>query len=391
MSKLALVVGMMLLIFSVNANAQTAAIGPVTTWHFAANGNFSGNTYTPAKCAFNVADVSSVSVLNSLPAGVMGLVYIGYSSGGADSTFQSMVNPFIGNPRVLGFYLADEPDITGTWGTYYSPANLEAQSDYIHAHFQNAKTFIVLANQGSDSTPTFVAKDKNTGKVSAYTYSNTHVDYFGLDPYPIQSQFSTQLSSNSQQFITTYITGYVSQAISSGITKATIIPVYQAFGNYSGGDWVLPTVTQQEQIFNAWAALVPTPYFDYTYSWGTQDGDTALSDASSLQPVFTAHNTDAATPPPPPAAANYTISTSAGSGGSITPASATVISGGSQTFTITPDSGYNIKSVTVDGDTLSSPVDSYTFVDVTTNHSISATFTPASNRGPGKGRGHNRD
>jgi hypothetical protein len=289
MKSLILFTTILLSVFSLNVYASN--IGPVTQWHYTANGNFSSGVYTPAACGFNVADVSDVGTLNSLPSGVMGLVYIGYSSGGADSTFQSMVAPFIGNSRVFGFYLADEPDITGTWGTYYSPANLQAQSDYIHANFPNAKTFIILVNQSSDSNPTFIAKDKNSGQPSSYTYSNTHIDLFGLDPYPIRSQFSSQLSgSNSQQFITNYIEAYVAAAVASGIVQTTIIPVYQAFGNYSGGDWVLPTATQEEQILSAWAALTPTPYFDYAYSWGTQKGDISLANALSLQPIFSEHN-----------------------------------------------------------------------------------------------------
>ena len=57
----------------------------------------------------------------------------------------------------------------------------------------------------------------------------------------------------------------------------------------------------------------------------------------------------------------YTITASAGSGGSISPSGAvSVASGGSQTFTITPNSGYQIKSVTVDGinQELSQPIPS---------------------------------
>jgi hypothetical protein len=274
--------------YSINVTASN--IGPVTYWHYSPNDNISVETYTPAACGFNVADVSDVDTLNSLPSGVMGLVWIGYSSGGADLTFQSIIAPFIGNPRVFGFYLADEPDITGTWGTYYSPANLQAQSDYIHANFPNAKTFIILANQGSDSRPSFIANDKYTGKSSSYTYYNTHIDLFGLDPYPIQSRFSSKLSLNGQQFINNYISTYVAAAIASGITRSIIIPVYQTFGNYPGGDWVLPTATQEQLILQAWAAQTPAPYFDYAYSWGIQNGDTALSDAFSLQTVFIAHN-----------------------------------------------------------------------------------------------------
>ncbi|MCK9419949.1 MAG: hypothetical protein M0R70_11285, partial [Nitrospirae bacterium] len=47
----------------------------------------------------------------------------------------------------------------------------------------------------------------------------------------------------------------------------------------------------------------------------------------------------------------YTITTSAGSGGTITPPSATVNCGNSQTFTVTPNTGYHITSVTGCGGT----------------------------------------
>jgi len=74
--------------------------------------------------------------------------------------------------------------------------------------------------------------------------------------------------------------------------------------------------------------------------------------------------------------AAYTITASAGEGGSIDPSgSVTVKNGGSQKFTITPDSGYKIKDVVVDG-VSQGPVSSYTFSGVDANHSISASFVP---------------
>ena len=72
----------------------------------------------------------------------------------------------------------------------------------------------------------------------------------------------------------------------------------------------------------------------------------------------------------------YTISASAGTGGLISPSGSTsVTSGGSQTYTITPNTGYSVASVTVDGTSVSA-VTSYTFSNVTANHTIAATFTP---------------
>ena len=81
------------------------------------------------------------------------------------------------------------------------------------------------------------------------------------------------------------------------------------------------------------------------------------------------------TTPTPPPTAYYTISAAAGSGGSITPSGSVAISKGlSQTFAITPNSGYTIAGVTVDGAAVGA-VPSYTISNVTANHTLSATFT----------------
>jgi len=70
----------------------------------------------------------------------------------------------------------------------------------------------------------------------------------------------------------------------------------------------------------------------------------------------------------------YTITASAGSHGSISPSgSVTVNQGSDKTFTITPDTGYQIDDVLVDGSSVGA-VSSYTFNNVTENHTISATF-----------------
>ena len=70
----------------------------------------------------------------------------------------------------------------------------------------------------------------------------------------------------------------------------------------------------------------------------------------------------------------YTINASAGTGGSISPAGGTIVqSGANQTFTIAPNSGYNISDVLVDG-VSQGTIASYTFSAVSANHTISATF-----------------
>jgi len=69
------------------------------------------------------------------------------------------------------------------------------------------------------------------------------------------------------------------------------------------------------------------------------------------------------------------LTASAGSGGTISPSGTFFQSqGASQTFTITPSAGYTTASVLVDGTSVGA-VASYTFSNLTTNHTISATFT----------------
>jgi mannose/cellobiose epimerase-like protein (N-acyl-D-glucosamine 2-epimerase family) len=70
----------------------------------------------------------------------------------------------------------------------------------------------------------------------------------------------------------------------------------------------------------------------------------------------------------------YTIAASSSAGGTITPAgSVTVSEGASKTFSITPLNGYEISGVSVDGQAISS-VSTYTFNNVTENHTINAMF-----------------
>jgi hypothetical protein len=72
--------------------------------------------------------------------------------------------------------------------------------------------------------------------------------------------------------------------------------------------------------------------------------------------------------------APHTITATAGPHGTITPTGAVPVNdGGSQSFTIKPDTNYNINTVLVDGVSVG-PVSSYTFDNVTGDHIIAASF-----------------
>ena len=74
------------------------------------------------------------------------------------------------------------------------------------------------------------------------------------------------------------------------------------------------------------------------------------------------------------AAQKYTITATAGEGGSITPnGDVSVKEGASQTFAITADNGYEIADVLVDGNSVGA-VETYTFDEVKANHTITVSF-----------------
>ena len=253
-------------------------VGPVTPLHYAPNNNFSSSGYyAPRAAGFNLADVSSVGEVRSLPSGVRALVWLGQCNG-ADSSFINAVQPFIGDPRVFGFYLMDEPDPTGQWNPLCPAANLRAESDWIHAHAPGAKTFIVMMNFDSSTSPTYA---------NTYNPGNSHVDLYGIDPYPCRTEAGGCDYS--------MIPKAVAAAEATGIPAGSIVPVYQTFGgggwsDDGGGRYTLPTDSQERRILSTWGQLVPHPAFDYAYSWGSQNSDQALESAQELQTLFFVHN-----------------------------------------------------------------------------------------------------
>lgn len=118
--------------------------------------------------------------------------------------------------------------------------------------------------------------------------------------------------------------------------------------------------------------------------WSTEDGGT-FANAVSASTTFTM----------PAAAATvtavyrtldvYTITVAAGKGGHISPnGTVSVAEGGSQSFSITPDSGYRIESVTVDG-VGKGAVSSYAFSNVTDDHTINVVFAAVKSESPATG------
>ena len=92
-----------------------------------------------------------------------------------------------------------------------------------------------------------------------YYPANTDIDYYGLDPYPVQTVFSSSSGSTDLAVIPAAI----GEATSLGISISQIIPVYQAFSGGGYAQWIVPTAAQEWQILQTWQQYTPTPFFDY--------------------------------------------------------------------------------------------------------------------------------
>jgi len=259
------------------ADAAQTARGMGATLHYAPNHNFDRDgVWRPAAAGFNLADIAEDRRLRDLPAGVKALIWVGLCNG-ADRKFIAKVAPYLHQHNVFGFYLMDDPD-PRSGNAQCKAESLRAEADWIHDHMPGALTFIVLMNMSDAGRPSFQG---------TYNPSNSHVDLYGIDPYPCRSE----LKGCSDAMIERY----VAAADAWGIPRTRMVPVYQAFGGGSwkdgdGGEYMLPTAAQLHAMFTRWHALIPAPDFDFAYSWGTQRGDHALEDEPELRAVFSAFN-----------------------------------------------------------------------------------------------------
>jgi len=200
--------------------------------------------------------------------------------------------------------------------------------------------------------------------------------YYGLSSgnYTANSDVGNTTTATLQNLSSpTYyiaVTAYDSNNNQSGFSPELVINLMTASAGAGG------TIAPSGSFFQSQGA---SQTFTITPSGGYQIADVQV-DGQSAGPVSTYTLTGITAPHTISATfaatgTNYIITATAGSNGSISPSGAlTANCGASQTFTITPNTGCQVAGVTVDGTALSNPVTTYTFNNVTANHSISATF-----------------
>ncbi len=158
----------------------------------------------------------------------------------------------------------------------------------------------------------------------------------------------------------------VSIVVSSGKEEETpSFELKDRLPNFVGLSMDLAKVTAEELGVH----LVEDGYvYDDTIPYGSiveqdPEGGTEIVEGSAIRVKISAG----------PEIVRYTITVNAGQGGSISPDTITVEEGEDVSFTITPDEGYVIESLQVDGEAVQVQ-NRYTFLTVDADHTISATF-----------------
>jgi len=271
-----------------------------------------------------------------------------------------------------------------------------------------ANQLFTIANNTHYHITDVVVDGVSNGTISSYTFNNVVEDHtiaalFAIDTFNINASAGVggaitpngNVSVNygaSQPFAITPDAGYnITDVFIDGVSNGTISSY--TFSNVMANHTINASFAISTYVITPTTPLVDgaitpntpqtvnygdTPTFTFTPNPGYHL-DTVLVDGNPLPPTtpttytfpaVTANYTIAGT-----FAINaYTITSSAGPNGAISPSGAVNANDGdTPTFNITPNVGYHIADVLVDGGSVGA-VPTYTFASVHADHTISATF-----------------
>ncbi len=195
------------------------------------------------------------------------------------------------------------------------------------------QTFTITPNTGYQVSDVLV-DDISVGLLSSYTFNNVLTDH------TISAAYTT-------------VPTYSITAVSG--TGGSITPFRQPL-------WLIRVQIRPSQLLHNSGYRISNVLVD--------NNPVGAVSTYTLNNIVANHTISASFTPVP----TYTIAASAGAGGAISPAgNISVTEGANRTFTITPNTGYYITNVLVDNASVGTG-SAYTFSNVTSNHTISATF-----------------
>ncbi len=234
--------------------------------------NPAGQYAQQAALGYNLFDTGmSAGTIDALPSGGKALVWTDEGDcppATLSTAFRNFVTANASNPRVYGYYLADEPDSTSQ-GCIDA---IKARADFIHAANPDQKAFVLLTDY--------------PGTYAAYSPASAHVDLVGLDPYPCRWDIGTDGGCDY-----TMIETELARAAAAGVPQSAIVPMFQTFGDSRSGTWKPPTATELQAILAEWQEYLPSPAIDLSYTWSINYANQTdvLSNRSDWQDVMQAY------------------------------------------------------------------------------------------------------
>ncbi len=225
---------------------------------------------------------------------------------------------------------------------------------------------VVLVERGEISFYDKVMNVQDSGGVAAVIYNNEPGEFFGTLGDGSSTIPAISLSQEDGQYLVENKLG------SDGTVVSLYDPDTPGYASWGGTSMASPHVAGVAAL--VWAADPALTNVEIRailqgtaenlglssdhQGYGLVRADLAVSEVGEVEPPVA-----------------YTITATAGEGGSIDPSGDVVVDeGDSQTFTIAPDAGYQIDDVLVDGSSVG-VVSSYTFENVTADHTINAAFS----------------
>jgi hypothetical protein len=400
-----------------NVVVDGSSVGAVTTYTFSnvmaahtINATFSAISYTitaSAGAGGTISPSGSVSVshgsnrtftVTAITGYTIANVLVDGASVGAISSYT--FSNVTANHTISATFTASSYTITASAGTGGSIS----PSGSVSVNHGANQTFTIAASTGY-SISSVTVDGVSQGAISSYTFSNVTAAHtisatFAVRTYAITASAGTggtisptgSISVNhgaNQAFTISASTGYsiasvtvdgASQGAISSYTFSNVTAAHTINATFSAISYTITasagaggTISPSGSVSVSHGAnrtFTVTANTGYTIANVLVDGASVGAISSYTFSNVTANHTISASFN----VITYTISASAGTGGTITPSgSVSVNHGANQIFTITPNTGYGVTNVLVDGASVGA-VSSYTFNNVTANHTISASF-----------------
>jgi hypothetical protein len=197
---------------------------------------------TAQSYGWNLIDVSSKGEVDALPSGTRGLVWVGDWNNAtcrweiSDARLKSKVASMVGDRKVAGFYVSDEPNPIACPD---APRRHRQRSALIR-RLDPAAFTVVVVRSNTETSPS---------EVRLWSGAATYV---GLDPYPCETGKACDF---------TRMTRMIQAADDAHIAYWGVL---QAFAYY---DWRWPTAAELTRIGAIWKASNATGSMTFAWKW----------------------------------------------------------------------------------------------------------------------------